>query len=83
MQSKALEAEVINLRKEIEIMKNQHKLIDRQRLKAIQVKYTLPDHTVSSGISVFQEKTFCAGSRRELLGLTSMDVKEFKLTDYR
>lgn len=34
--SKALEAEVINLRKEIEIMKNQHKLIDRQRLKAIQ-----------------------------------------------
>jgi len=56
LQSKALEAEVINLRKEIEIMKNQHKLIDRQRLKAIQVKYTLSDDTVSSGISIFRKK---------------------------
>ena len=37
-QAKSLETEVINLRKEIELMKNQHKSLDRQRLKAIQVK---------------------------------------------
>ena len=40
LQAKALEAEVINLRKEIEMMKNQHQLVDKQRLKAIQVKCT-------------------------------------------
>lgn len=34
--AKALEAEVVNLRKEIELMKNQHKLMDKQRVKAIQ-----------------------------------------------
>lgn len=33
---KALEAEVVNLRKEIELMKNQHMLMDKQRVKAIQ-----------------------------------------------
>lgn len=38
IQAKALEAEVINLRKEIELMKNQHKVVDKQRIKAIQVK---------------------------------------------
>lgn len=38
-QVKALEAEVINLRKEIEIMRNQHKVVDKQRLKAIQVNW--------------------------------------------
>jgi len=37
---KALEAEVINLRKEIELMRNQHQLVDRQRLKAIQTQST-------------------------------------------
>ena len=36
-QAKALEAEVINARKELEIMKNQHKLEERHRLKAVQV----------------------------------------------
>lgn len=33
---KALEAEVVNLRKEIELMKNQRMLMDKQRVKAIQ-----------------------------------------------
>lgn len=36
--AKALEAEVINLRKEIELMKNQHKAVDKQRMKAIQTQ---------------------------------------------
>ncbi|KAL9957946.1 hypothetical protein ACROYT_G034905 [Oculina patagonica] len=36
--AKALEAEVINLRKEIELMKNQHKVVDKQRIKAIQMQ---------------------------------------------
>ena len=40
-QAKSLEAEVINLRKEMEIMKNQQKSVDKQRLKAIQVKLLL------------------------------------------
>ena len=40
-QAISLEAEVINLRKEMEIMKNQQKSVDKQRLKAIQVKLLL------------------------------------------
>lgn len=38
--AKSLEAEVINLRKEMEIMKNQQKSVDKQRLKAIQTQST-------------------------------------------
>ncbi|KAK2560592.1 Mirror-image polydactyly gene 1 protein [Acropora cervicornis] len=38
--AKSLEAEVINLRKEVEIMKNQQKSVDKQRLKAIQTQST-------------------------------------------
>ncbi|PFX28828.1 Mirror-image polydactyly gene 1 protein [Stylophora pistillata] len=39
--AKALEAEVVNLRKEIELMKNQHMLMDKQRVKAIQFNQTM------------------------------------------
>ena len=53
IQVKALEAEVINLRKEIELMRNQHQLVDRQRLKAIQVSLNIYMHILLTVFHIF------------------------------
>jgi len=53
IQVKALEAEVINLRKEIELMRNQHQLVDRQRLKAIQVSLNIYMHIPLTVFHIF------------------------------
>ena len=66
IQAKALEAEVINLRKEIEITRNQHKLVDKQKLKAIQVKCRVR--------RVFSRQAFCQEKKLRSTGKSSRPV---------